>query len=195
MKILNVLALAATAFVSFSSVQAQEMTDDYIRAYVGFNGMGYMDVDNSFQNGFIIGGEYNLNVTNHQKPLFLGLGLEYQFGTYNVEENGVERGATLHALSLPINVSYKFGNEKFQVSPFVGQSVRMGLSYKSKLQGKDYNIYDNKEANRCQLLLNAGVSFLFSKFAITYRYQVSEIKISSDDKADYCNSLSIGYCF
>lgn len=201
MKILKVLAFVATALVSFSTVQAQDMTDDYTRAYAGFNGMGYFDVDNAFQNGFIIGGEYNLNVTNHQMPLFLGLGLEYQFGTYSVEENGVERGSTLHALSLPINVSYKFGNEKFQVSPFVGQSVRLGLSYKGKENGKDFDIYDVKDpkvtdkANRCQLLLNAGVSFFFNKFALTYRYQVSEIKITSDSNADYCNSLSIGYCF
>lgn len=195
MKILKVLAFVATALVSFSTVHAQDMTDDYTRAYAGFNGMGYFDVDNAFQNGFIIGGEYNLNVTNHQMPLFLGLGLEYQFGTYSVEENGVKRGATLHALSLPINVSYKFGNEKFQVSPFVGQSVRMGLSYKAKKDNVESNVYDAKEANRCQLMLNAGVSFLFNKIAITYRYQVSEIKLTSDDNADYCNSLSIGYCF
>lgn len=68
-----ILAFVATALVSFSTVQAQDMTDDYTRAYAGFNGMGYFDVDNAFQNGFIIDGEYNLNVTNHQMPIFLGL--------------------------------------------------------------------------------------------------------------------------
>ena len=197
MKLIKMMAIAAAAFVTFSSVKAQDINDDYIRVYAGFNGFDIIDADMAAMNGFMIGGEYNLNVTNHQMPLFLSAGLEYSYNADTNNNLGIKTEKSFHALNIPVNVSYKFGNEKFQVSPFVGQSFRTGLSFKYKVDGKEHSAYDADDANRFQLMLNAGVGLFFKKFSLTYRYMLSEIKISSAKGADndYSNSLAIGYSF
>lgn len=124
-------------------------------------------------------------------------GLEYSYNADTNNNLGIKTEKSFHALNIPVNVSYKFGNEKFQVSPFVGQSFRTGLSFKYKVDGKEHSAYDADDANRFQLMLNAGVGLFFKKFSLTYRYMLSEIKISSAKGSDndYSNSLAIGYSF
>ena len=195
MKIFKILAIAAAAFVSVSVAKAQDLTDDYTRVYAGYHNFGFKDADFT-QSGFIIGGEYNLNVTNHEQPLFLGAGLEYQYTTHS--ENSVSQ--TFQALSIPVNVSYKFGNEQFQVSPYIGQSFRFGLSHKIDGGGKTINLYDDNDNHRFQLMLNLGINFEYNKFSLGYRYQLSETKMGSDHDGykanpDYNHSITVGYSF
>lgn len=195
MRIFKFLAIVAVAAVSAFGVKAQSMTNDFTRVYAGYDHQWY-GVGTTALNGFILGGEYNLNVTNHQKPLFLGAGLEYKYGGVTEGDESYKQ----HTLSIPVNVSYKFGNENIAVSPYIGQSFRFGLSYKYNYGSLETNLYDDDSINRFQLILNLGVNVHIHQFTLGYRYQLSETK--QDKKTDgftpyndYCSSITIGYCF
>lgn len=196
MKTLKILAVAATALVSASVAKAQDLTDDYTRVYAGYDHQWY-EVGTTALNGFIMGGEYNLNVTNHQMPLFLGAGLEYKYGAVTEGDESYKQ----HTLSIPVNVSYKFGNENMAISPFIGQAFRFGLSYKYNYGSTEINLYDkDADINRFQLILNLGINFHLYQFTLGYRYQLSETKQDKKTEGftpfnDYCNSFTVGYCF
>ena len=195
MKIFKIMAIATAALVSTSVVKAQSLTDDYTHVYAGYDHQWY-EVGTTALNGFIVGGEYNLNVTNYQMPLFVGAGLEYKYGAITEGDESYK----MHTLSIPVNVSYKFGNENFAVSPYVGQAFRFGLSYKYNYGSTETNMYDDADTNRFQLILNLGVNIHIRQFTLGYRYQLSETKMDKKTDTftpfnDYCSSITVGYCF
>ena len=179
MKLFKVMALAAVAFVSASVANAQEIGDSHSRVYAGYNGFDVFGEGDNFMNGFLVGYEYDFNCSGRQTtPLFLTGGLEY---TMNSRE-----GISTHTLAVPVNLKYVFGNEKFAVAPYVGQSFRFGLSSQ---------FYDLDSTTRFQIMFNGGLNFEFGKWDIGYRFQVAELKMATGGNSDFNHSFMLGYKF
>ena len=178
MKFFKVMALAAVAFVSATVANAQEIGDSHSRVYAGYNVFNFFDGGDNL-NGFLVGYEYDFNCSGRQTtPLFLTGGLEY---TYNTKES-----LNLHTLAVPVNLKYVFGNEKFAVAPYVGQSFRFGLSSQ---------FYDFDSTTRFQIMFNGGLNFEFGKWDFGYRFQVAELKMATGGNSDYNHSFMLGYKF
>lgn len=186
----------AVALIAAVSVQAQDLTDNYQKIYAGFMNNQFFDADGADSwKGFNLGYAYAFNITGHNAPLFLEVGAEYSYVSWDEIKD--------HSLQIPLNVTYKFGNEKFSVAPFIGEALRVRMSTKDAI-GSVFD--DDRTYNRVQAYLNLGVNFVInSHIQIGYRYQLSETKFAgdvtvngvkvNDPKNDYTNNITIGYVF
>lgn len=181
----------AVALIAAVSVQAQDLTDNYQKIYAGWTNFKVFDRSEAKAlNGFNLGYAYAFNITGHNAPLFLELGAEY---AYMTATDGGET-AKYHSAQIPLNITYKFGNENFSVAPFIGESLRFNMTYK---QG-DSDLMDDENAQTVQPLFNCGVNFVIGgHLQIGYRFQASNIKLVDNDrnKNDFSNNISVGYVF
>lgn len=208
MKFLKTLALAAIAFVSVSAAKAQDLTDNYSRIYAGYSMMKFPKatgaiIDEAF-NGFAVGYSYGFNITGHNAPVFLEVGAEYNFLSCTKDPYD----AKFHAINVPIDFSYKFGNEDFAVAPYIGQTLRFGLSFEN---GK-YDLFeDDLERwvmgySHFSVYGNVGVNFTIkSHYSIGYRFmfcessmvpEMSKGNVTTQESAkDNNHFITIGYTF
>jgi len=125
--------------------------------------------------------------------LFLEVGAEYSYLTVS---GTVISGATVtetdHSLSVPLHVTWKFGNEKFAVATFAGESLLFHLSHKSG----DLDVLEQNGVNRFQATFDLGVNFVIANhLELGYRYQISELKFIDVSNNNYTNNFTIGYLF
>lgn len=195
----------AVALIAAVSVQAQDLTDNYQKIYAGFttynlDESGFKDYTT---NGFQVGYAYAFNISGHNIPLFLEVGAEFNYGSKEKD------GTTLTAsnIALPINVTYKFGNENFAVAPFIGEALRVWTAISTEAGGNKINWFDEDKGDftRVQAVFNAGVNFTIKEHVlIGYRFQVSTTSVEPDvkigtrefkGKSDMAHSISVGYVF
>lgn len=179
----------AVALIAAITVQAQDLTDNYQKVYAGFQTNAAFDSNVDALKGFDLGYAYAFNITGHNIPLFLEVGAEYSY----LQRTDHDIKFKDHSLQIPLNISYKFGNEKFSVAPFVGEALKVHMSTKIE----DQSVFDDdSNAKRFQAYLNLGVNFVIaSHVQIGYRYQLSEIKFQDGTNNDYSNNITIGYVF
>lgn len=176
----------AVALIAAVTVNAQSLTDNYQKIYAGFETLGVFESSVDALKGFNVGYAYGINLTGHNQPLFLEVGAEYSFLSLDdVKEKD-------HSLLVPLHVTWKFGNEKFAVAPFAGESLHFHLSH--TIDG--VSIFDGDGANRFQATFDLGVNFVISShLELGYRYQLSELKFVDNGNNDYRNNFTIGYIF
>ena len=208
----KIFALFALMMVTVMGAKAQDLTDNYQRIYAGYT---TYNLDESKQGindyttqGFQVGYAYAFNITGHHAPLFLELGAEFNYGSK--EKDGVTFSGS--NVAIPLNITYKFGNENFSVAPFVGEGLRVWTSMKADNGTKTLNMFDENENpfgesfTRVQAVLNAGVNFTIKQhLLIGYRFQVSTTSVEPkvevggvtvlDQKSDMAHSITVGYVF
>lgn len=176
----------AVALIAAVTVQAQDLTDNYQKIYAGWMNLTDYISGADAASGFNVGYAYGINITGHNKPLFLEVGAEY---SYLKKEEFKD-----NTLQIPLNITWKFGNENFSVAPYVGEALRIHMSTKIG----DQDVFDFDKSNRVQAALNLGVNFTIKNcINIGYRYQLSEMKLVDQDgcKNDMTNNVTIGYVF
>lgn len=180
----KIFALFALMMVTVMGVKAQDLTDNYQRIYAGFNNFAFDDAEKSLK-GFGLGYAYGANITGHNVPLFIEGGLEYAY----VSNSDVEQ--KFHSLALPFNFTYKIGNEKFSVAPFIGETFRFGLSY--KFLGE--SIYDEPlNDSRFTAHFSFGANITIAQhFNLGWRTMISHSHIASTK--DWSSLFSVGYVF
>lgn len=192
----KIFTLIALAMVSVMGAKAQDITDNYNRIHAGFSTFCFEKQDNLM--GFNAGYTYGINITGENMPMFVEVGGEYNFVT--LTKDNVE--TTFHAVQVPVNVTYKFGNEDFNVAPFLGESFRVGTSFKDG--GVDVYESEALDYSRFCAYFNAGVNFNIMHFTIGYRFMMSNGSmqpkvtignITKGNKADYNNLFYVAYCF
>jgi len=178
----------AVALIAAVTVNAQSLTDNYQKIYAGFETLNVFDSSADALKGFNVGYAYGINLTGHNQPLFLEVGAEYSFLSYDVDILKEKD----HSLLVPLHVTWKFGNEKFAVAPFAGESLQFHLSHTMN----DVSIFDGEGAHRFQATFDLGVNFVISShLELGYRYQLSEMKFVDNNNNDYRNNFTIGYIF
>ena len=176
MKKILAIVMAMAVIVSPS---AQSLTDNYNKIYAGWNSMGFEDTDADNLNGFNVGYAYAFNITGHAVPLFLEVGAEYNYVSHDYDGNKNKASN----VTIPVLVTYKFGNEKINFAPFLGE----GICCWTTLKDGDIDCFDIKDSkgdkvfNRVQALFYAGFNIGFAKhFNVGYRYAYSETKMAKD---------------
>lgn len=195
----------AVALIAAVTVQAQDLTDNYQKIYAGFSSGKTFDAEIDAYKGFNVGYAYAFNITGHNVPLFLEVGAEYSYMSTTLKSDLGDAKWKDHSLQIPLNITYKFGNENFSVAPFIGEAIKFHLSNKIE----DQSVFEDSDYNRVQAYLNLGVNFVIARhWQIGYRYQLSETKfeaektltvggvtVKNDPKNDYTNNITIGYVF
>ena len=181
----KIFTLIALMMVTVMGAKAQDMTDNYSRIYAGFNALAFEHADEN-NYGFGVGYAYGINVTGQNLPMFIEGGLEYAYAACD------KYNEKFHSLNVPVNFTYKFGNEKFSVAPFIGETFRVGLSY--TYGTNDINAYDADNAHRFTAHFSFGCNFTIAQhFNIGWRTMVAESYVAKDQ--DYSSLFSVGYVF
>ena len=157
----SILLLVALVATLQSSLFAQSITDDYSRFYAGLSLVFADDVDGVADKGANVGWLYAFNPTRGRVPLFLQAGGEV------IYERDSEDDVTedLVCLAVPLNVSYKLGNDRFNVEPFAGVNFRFnvyGHGNSTRNGVFDLNYFDmwpsDLNARRFQFGANLGLN-------------------------------------
>lgn len=188
----KIFTLIALMMVTVMGAKAQDMTDNYSRIYAGFNALAFEHAPENHY-GFGVGYAYGANITGHNLPMFIELGGEYAYVSSD------KLNEKFHSLAVPVNFTYKFGNEKFAVAPFIGETFRVGLSYDAPVLAvvteKTSSIYDDPvNAHRFTAHFSFGCNFTIAQhYNIGWRTMIAESYIGND--TDYSSLFSVGYVF
>lgn len=217
----------AVALIAAVSVNAQDLTDNYQKVYAGFTTYNLNDDWSGMKDfttkGFQVGYAYAFNITGHNVPLFLEVGAEFNYGSTKITRPDAlvpseDIDITMKAgnVAVPVNITYKFGNENFTVAPFVGEALRIWTNMSFDNDENVYSVFDESDMkkgwntsttfNRVQAVFNAGVNFTIKQhLLIGYRFQMSTTSIEPkleingitilNEKSDMAHSLSVGYVF
>lgn len=195
----SVLLLVTLVATLQSSLFAQRITDDYSRFYAGLSLAFIFDVEGVADKGADVGWIYAFNPTRGRVPLFLQAGGEVIY-EYDSEEDVTE---DLVCVAVPLNVSYKLGNDRFNVEPFAGVNFRFNVyghvnSTRHGVFDIDYfdSWSDELEAQRFQFGANFGLNINYLRASLGLRV--------NPDFADYFKStrsktrrvlITMGYSF
>ncbi|MBR6106056.1 MAG: outer membrane beta-barrel protein [Paludibacteraceae bacterium] len=187
---------------------SQAFASGYNRLYAGpsvmrLTNFGY---DQDVYLGGHLGYQRGINLTKDRIPLFLQVGAEAVYETADYESDvpddmGQFIDGRYHFMnvSVPVNISYRFGKENFSVEPFLGMNFRGNIIGKMKYEdGSERDFFDSEDANRFQFGLNVGVGFNIYKFYVGYKFTPDLTEYLSelfcDDKSSY-HHISLGFNF
>lgn len=177
---------------------SQVSASGYNRIYLGPSVMMRQTtyVQDEFLGGHL-GYQRGINLTKDRIPLFLQVGAEAVYETADYQSNVlliIDGRYHFMNVSVPVNVSYRFGKENFSVEPFLGMNFRGNIIGKLKFDyGREIDSFDSG-ANRFQFGLNAGIGFNIYKFYVGYKFTPDFTEYMSDSKSTY-HHLSVGFNF
>ncbi len=193
---------------------SQVSASGYNRIYVGpsvmrLTNFGY---EQDVYLGGHLGYQRGINLTKDRIPLFLQLGAEavYQTAEYISDVpvfdvigdkfQFIDGRYHFMSVSIPVNVSYRFGKENFSVEPFLGMNFRGNIIGKLKYEDGSESDFFDSDANRFQFGLNVGVGFNIYKFYVGYKFTPDFTNyedgdfFSADSKSSY-HHFSLGFNF
>ena len=188
---------------------SQAFASGYNRLYVGPSVMRltHFGYDQDLYLGGHLGYQRGINLTKDRIPLFLQVGAEAVYETADYDSDFpddmghfIDGRYHFMSVSIPVNVSYRFGKENFSVEPFLGMNFRGNIIAKMKYEdGSEYDYFD-WGANRFQFGMNAGIGFNIYKFYVGYKFTPDFTNyedgdfFSADSKSSY-HHLSVGFNF
>ena len=188
---MNKLLLFAAALFAVSTINAQ------VTAYVGYSSIkssstvrNVPGTATSTVNGFIIQGDYNISLSD-EFGVAPGLGLNFAFGDNDYK--GIKA-------YIPIDFNYGVSvSDDIKLSAFVGPTLALGLSSKSKVANVEINNYDNDDISRFDILLGVGCWLTFQdkyRLAVAYRMgMLDQNKTDVTTTKENLLTLTLGYTF
>lgn len=185
------LLLFAAALFAVSTINAQ------VTAYVGYSSIKSSKTIKNVPgtatgtvNGFIIQGDYNISLSD-EFGVAPGLGLNFAFG--DDDYKGIKA-------YIPIDFNYGVSvSDDIKLSAFVGPTLALGLSSKSKLGGVEVNYYDDDNISRFDILLGFGCWLTFQeKYRLAFAYRMGMLDQNKTDVTttkENLLTLTLGYTF
>lgn len=169
MKSIKRICILVVLCVATVSSYAQDLTENYSRAYASFAIGKLKDYSDSADKGVQIGYIYGYNITGNNAPLFLQIGAEGNLITSS--EDGIRE--TIMGLAAPINLSYKLGfSDNLSIEPFAGVNLRYNMMAKLTSDDSDEELdyFDELDAKHFQFGINVGATININNLSIGYRF-------------------------
>ena len=214
------LGMAATASAQFANSGAAGGDSSDAETWSGIR-LSYNPIsinpdegDGLDMTGFSLGYVKSFGVSS-SLPLFVETGLNLTYATWSEEgeinyegyDIRVEDKVTSFSAYIPVNFGYKYTvNETVSLFPYVGLTLRGGISAKEKVtveydgesESEEYNLYDKDEVEntlkRFQIGWQIGVGAHIKQFYVGASYGSDFSELAKKVKASV-PAITIGYNF